>query len=107
MSEYLIGGLYSVRSGDRFKVAKVLAFDDDGVHIRLYKETFSARPKITEILTLTLGKMGDDEFGIGHLPVAQASFVRWEPAFIAQENVLPDELEGYELWKSGSGGFWT
>ena len=106
MSEYLIGGLYSVRSEGRFKVAKVLASEDNGVHIRLYKETFTTRPKITETLSLTLGKLGDEELGIGHLPLSRGTFVSWEPQLIAQENVLPGELEGYKLWKNGKGGFW-
>ena len=95
-----------MRSEGRFKVAKVLVLEDDGVHIRLYKETFTARPKITETLSLTLGKLGDEELGIGHLPLSRGAFVSWEPRLIAQENVLPGELEGYNLWKNGKGGFW-
>jgi len=107
MSEYLIGGLYSVRSGGRFKVAKVLVSEGDGVHIRLYKETFTTRPKVAETLCLTLGKLGDEELGIGHLPLSRGTFVSWEPELIVQENVLPSELEGYQFWKNGNGGFWV
>jgi hypothetical protein len=98
--------LYSVRSGDRFKVAKILVLEDDGVHIRLYKETFSSRPQVTDTLSLTLGKLGDEELGIGHLPLSRGAFVSWDPKLVARENVLPSELEGYQFWKNGSGGFW-
>ena len=57
-SNYEIGGLYSVRDSETgFRVAKVLALDPGVVSVRLYKQTFTARPETVSPSELTLGSI--------------------------------------------------
>ena len=100
------GSLYSVDDGEgAFKIAKVLVVEDQGVHIRLYKNTYSTRPDKIDPSTLSLGSFLDkDGFGIGHLPLSLKGFRVWKPALLMEGKVAPDELEGYNTWKEGGGG---
>jgi hypothetical protein len=104
------GDLCSVVDNDMFRVAKVLRADANAVHVRLYAERFLTRPVAVRPGELTLGSVDEQEFGIGHLPLAWAEFDRWEPDVFAHEPVEPDELEGYELWAEavteGGAGVW-
>lgn len=60
---------------------KVLAVDEDAVHIRVYKERFSTRPATVDTDGLTLGSIDDaDGFGVGHLPLTHEEFALWQPA---------------------------
>ena len=104
---YKPGELYSVDSENGFRIAKVLATDDQTVHIRLYKNFFGTRPAIIDESKLTLGTIDDpDGFGVGHLPLSRDQFRTWHPVFIRKTAVRRDELEGYELWKKSNGGVW-
>jgi hypothetical protein len=107
MRKYSLGALYSVRQGPHFQLAKVLAADDDAVHIRLYREAFPERPNASQIVSLTIGKLGEESFGIGHLPLSHQSFASWEPRLVCPGEVAREELEGYELWKKNGGGVWS
>jgi len=102
------GSLYSiVDSEGKVKVVKILVIDPDGVHIRLYRNAYAERPQRVDPASLALGKPDDPEgFSIGHLPVTKAVFQRSDPVFIQQVIVLEDELEGYKMWREGSGGYW-
>jgi hypothetical protein len=104
-SEPKVGGLYSVDDGEgAYRVAKVLAMDENGVHVRLYKNRFTQRIIEVDEGTLALGTINDpDGFGMGHLPVSRKTFAGWKPVFIRQSTVSQEELEGYELWKEGGG----
>ena len=83
-----------------YKVAKVLALDEDGVHIRLYKNKWPRRPKDVAPDTLTLGSVYDpDGYGIGHLAMTKEEFYRKDPVFLGHEDLKPDERDGYEAWK--------
>jgi hypothetical protein len=106
--EYKIAGLYSVISGDgRYSVAKILALDEDAVHIRLYKNKFPSRPRTIDPSVLSLGSIYDEDgFGMGHLPLSQEGFGNWQPVFLVQTSVSDEELEGYEIWKEDGGGVW-
>jgi hypothetical protein len=56
---------------------------------------------------LSLGTVHDEDgFGIGHLPLSARNFAHWEPMIIGHEEVSPEELEGYNLWKESGGGVW-
>ena len=100
-----VGGLYSIRDGKSgFGVVKILVLDPDVVHVRMYKEIFPSRPKSVNPSTLTLGKLGNEQFGIGHLPVSPETFDSWKPVFLLPQSVSDEELEGYELWKKANGG---
>jgi hypothetical protein len=108
--ELVVGGLYSVETGDgRFGVVKVLALEPGIVHIRLYKNKFRSRPASVDPGTLSLGSVFEGEdFGIGHTPLDLEGFMNWQPTLLMNTDVADDELEGYRMWKeatsSGSPG---
>jgi hypothetical protein len=103
----IAGALYSVDDGEgHYRVAKILAVDPDGVHIRLYKNKFNERPARVDIVSLDLGSIHDpDGFGMGHMPLSYASFSAWEPIFLMANGVDEEELEGYVYWKEAQGGY--
>ncbi len=87
---------------------KVLATDAGGVHARLYVQRFPVRPSAADLGELTTAPFGTDHanpFSIGHLPLSYASFSGWEPQALIRCTVEPDELEGYEMWREASGGY--
>ena len=101
------GDLVSVVTSDGpFAVAKILAVDDVGVHIRLYAERFHQRPGAASVLQRSLGPNTDGRpFSAGHLPLTSESFARWGPSFIISEPVGHDELEGLRIWEEHRGGY--
>ena len=104
-AELFEGGYYSIAFGEGFGIAKILKLKPDKVHVRIYKQRFSPRPRSIDLHSLTLGTIHDkDGFGMGHLPLLLATFQQWEPAFLTYSEVKPEELEGYEVWKSSSNG---
>ena len=107
-SELFEGGYYSFADGDAFSIAKILKLEPDKVHVRIYKQHFSERPRAIDPSSLTLGTIHDkDGFGMSHLPLHRETFRRREPVFLTYSEVAADELEGYEVWKSmGSAGVW-
>jgi hypothetical protein len=107
-SELKVGGLYSVNDSEgTYRIAKVLALDEDAVHVRLYKNKFPSRPQTVDPSTLSLGSIDDkDGFGMGHLPLSREGFANWQPVFISQTSVSEEELEGYRMWKEAGGGIW-
>jgi len=48
--------------------------------------------------------LGDEKFGIGHLPMSPETFNSWEPVLLSQQSISEEELEGYKLWKQANGG---
>ena len=101
------GAIYSVDDGEgRFGVAKVLAVDDEGVHIRVYKNKFAKRPLHVDVTSLDLGSIHDpDGFGMGHMPLSYAAFSAWEPIFLMAGALADEELEGYRYWQEENGGY--
>jgi hypothetical protein len=103
------GDLCSVADADMFRVVKVLRIDPNAVHVRLYAPRYHDRPVVAAKEQLTLGTV-DGRFGIGHLPLDPAEFERWEPEVIANEPVVSEELDGYDLWAEavaeGGAGVW-
>jgi hypothetical protein len=99
------GGLYSTSNGKgEYSVVKILVLDPDVVHVRVYKQKFSSRPTSVDPGSLTLGKLEDKDFSIGHLPLSRKTFASWDPVFIGQQSVSTSELEGYKIWKEANGG---
>ena len=98
---YKAGDIYSIDDGaEKFSVVKVLAVDNEMIHIRIYKQKFSSRPSSVDPKILTLGTPSDsDGFGIGHIPLDKNAFKEWEPELIMNIPVTEDELEGYKMWK--------
>jgi hypothetical protein len=105
--DFIPGGIYSFEDGaGKYGVAKVLVVEPEAVHVRLYKNIFDTRPSEIDPTTLSLGSvLTDEEFGIGHLPLAREGFANWRPVLIMQTTVTKEELVGYELWKDG-GSVW-
>jgi len=105
VDEWRVGGLYSTDDGKgQFSVVKILVLEPDAVHVRIYQQKFWSRPTSIDPTLLTLGKLGDKEFSIGHLPLSRKTFASWEPVFISQQSVSEHELEGYKTWKEAKGG---
>jgi hypothetical protein len=72
---FAAGDVCSIKSEDRFSVAKILAITGNVVHVRLYKEKFEIRPQAIPMSTLSLGSIDDpDGFGVGHLPLSRGTF---------------------------------
>jgi hypothetical protein len=106
-SELFEGGYYSVVGGSCFGIAKLLKLEPDKVHIRVYNQRFSSRPRSVDLDQLTLGTIDDtDCVGAGHVPLLRTTFMRWHPVFLTYFEVKPDELEGYNAWKNSKGGVW-
>ena len=102
---YSPGDLYSVKDEHGFKIVKVLADEQNIVHIRIYKNLFAERPVEVDQTKLSLGNVRDpDGFGIGHMPISRSEFTSWQPELIAHSTITREELEGYELWKQSNGG---
>ena len=100
------GDLLTVNWDDdgTFRVAKVLATESHGIHLRVYAERFPQRPR-ERPAELTLGTIDDDDsFGAGHIPLSWADFERWQPERIGAEPVEAAELDGYEIWKEMTEG---
>ena len=101
------GAIYSVEDGEgAYRVAKILVLDEQGVHVRLFKNTWNERPAQIEISELSLGSVHDGEdVGLGHLPLTKKAFAAWRPILVQSGTVAKDELDGYEMWKEGGGGY--
>jgi hypothetical protein len=101
------GALCTVDDGEGFyRIAKVLVVDEGGVHVRLYKNKWKERPENVDASTLSLGGVDDkDGSGIGHLPLTKLVFAAMKPVVIGHEEVRKEELDGYDMWKGGGGGY--
>src|SRR4051812_45909052 len=103
-NEPIVGGIYSIESGDgRFGVVKVLALDPGITHVRIYKNKYESRPHTIDPSTLDLGSiLTDEDFGIGHAPLATEGFLSWRPVLIMKTELADDELVGYRFWQESA-----
>lgn len=104
------GNMLSVLTEDgELGVAKALAVDEHGVHVRLYAQRFPSRPSGQDLRSLTIepfiGARKGMPLSIGHLPLSHASFSKWEPEIIGDMQVAESELEDYRLWQGSQGGY--
>jgi len=83
-----------------FGVLKVLAADDQGVHVRLYAHRFQRRPEPDQLDVLSTV-----DFVYGHMPVSYEMFSGWEAQLITHHTVHDDELDGYRSWRDDGGGY--
>lgn len=90
------GGVYAFAgsSGD-FTISKVLVADESAVHLRSYKESFTALPTSVDTSKLTVL--------IGHAPIARDGFLKDQPKLISVEKVAESELEGYRYYQQAMG----
>jgi hypothetical protein len=90
-------------------VAKVLKLEE-GVVVRVYVNSFDERPTDVDASVLALGSVFEDDFGLGHVALASTDFAGWLPEVIRNDPVLPEELEGYAIWREaadeGTAGVW-
>jgi len=100
------GGLYSIPGDkDGYRVIKVLQTAPGQVHVRLYANRFTDRPRTLEIGSLMLGRIDDPRgFGMGHLPFSDRTFRSWNPVLVVRTDVSSEELEGLAEWRSAKGG---
>jgi hypothetical protein len=99
------GGVYSVSNGDgSFGAVKILALDPEAVGVRIYRESFPTRPSGLGSGDLSLGKIGDENLGVGHVPLAHRDFALWFPVLMTREGVSEEELEGVRIWREAGGG---
>ena len=94
------GELCSIKSGDHFPVAKILATGPGIVHVRLYREKFRERPRSVATDALPLGAIDDpDGFGVGHLSLSRGSFGSWLPVLSQTNPVTDDEFIWVAEWE--------
>lgn len=101
MSEEIItGGLYARRDADgKYSITKVLAVDEDTVHLRMYATRFQSLPSTVRSADLSMiSQSSDDGIGIGHFPLAREAFEPEGRIFLGREEVSDDELDGYRIW---------
>lgn len=103
------GGIYSTRNENgSYSVLKILKLDPQGVHVRLYSNQFADHPsKLDEAKLYMAGidRKPGESLGMGHLPISRRSFATWGIRFVKIAPVKQDELEGYEMWREASGGY--
>ncbi len=102
------GGIYICTSSKPFNVIKVLKFEEEIVHIAMYKNTYSEIPRRVLRDELVFGTIHDkDGFGISHMPISYSRFAAMKPQFLQHSLVVKEELEGYNIWKENNGGVWS
>jgi hypothetical protein len=102
---FQVGGLYASKGDDgQWSVCKVLAVDDDAVHLRSYANRFPLVPRDLDPSTLTMGTLDPSSpgfpgaFGIGHMPVSKQGYLSENPVLIKVVPVREDELDGYRAY---------
>ena len=99
---FQVGGVYSVDDDiGNILVAKILKLDSNEVHLRIYNNRFSERPKDVQMNTLTVPTL-NQESGLGqnHIEMDKEQFMGWLPEYIKTVEVSDSELEGYYEWKN-------
>lgn len=97
--------LVSVRDENGYGIAKILRIERRGVHIHLYADRYDIPPDKLNPWSLHLDRHDAPTFSIGHMPLSRPAFAKMEPAYERLAMCSTDELEGYRMWKDGSGGF--
>ena len=95
-----VGGLYTSQYDDgKWHVTKVLAFDGDVVHLRMYANTFPEQPRPVDPASSHWGASeGRTSFGIGHAPIAKEGFLSEKRHLVMVTAVTDDELDGYRYY---------
>ena len=104
-SSIRVGGLYATQFSDgTWRISKVLAFDGETVHIRMYANRFSEQPRSLDPAQLSLGRIGEaGGFGIGHAPMAKAGFLAEKRVLVMITDVTDEELDGYRYYLEAMG----
>ena len=107
--DWIEGGIYVIPGDDgTFQALKILKLDDDGVHLRLYSNTYDSIPQSIDTSALYMAgidREANEPLGMGHAPISKETFSHWGAIYIQESTVSEDELDGYEMWKEGGGGY--
>lgn len=99
------GGLYSVEDGrGMFRPAKIIAYDSNIIHIRLYSNALAFRPDTMIVDTLRLAEHPGELPSYEHFPMSRHLFISWGAEYAGSAPVTPDELEMVEEWKNSGAG---
>jgi len=91
------GDIFIIPNENReYEILKVIAVDDEGIHLRFYEDIFTDKP--TSVCTETL------EWFLGHIPMSWDVWDDMEKEQIQNDPVSKEELEGYLYWKDEVGG---
>lgn len=108
-----LGGIYSIKWSEGYRIAKVVAHGDGVIHLRIYKNDFLPRPRNIGPDDLEIGAKIEDvaagkpfKLGIGHLPIREPGFRAASPVLIEKKDVTEEELEGYRSWKASGDAAW-
>lgn len=102
------GSLHVLRENRAYHVAKILATDDHGVHIRIYSNRWQAPPRSIEPSSLVLGaENAEQDPGMGHLPFTKRAFLTQGPVFLQEGTVTEEELDGFRMWEEAKGGYFA
>jgi hypothetical protein len=86
-----VGGIYANKYSDgTYQLVKVLAVDDQAVHVRVFTEKPTALPQ-----TIDSSKL---EVMVGHAPVLREIFDQEDSTLLKVEEVAEAELEGYRVY---------
>lgn len=91
------------REDGGFQIVKVLAIDERGVHLRMYSDRFESIPARVDERGLSMKgpDRAENEYpGMGHIPLSNETFSDWGAIPVQVSAVLPEELEGYEIWRT-------
>jgi hypothetical protein len=105
---WIEGGIYSTPIEHGYNVLKILKVDSGGVHVRIYSNLYSERPKSideTKLFMAGIDRDKDTPLGMGHAPISYRSFSTWGAEFVQKSKVIEEELEGYNMWLEGNGGY--
>lgn len=98
---YQEGSICVIDNGDgSYGVVKVLVIEEEGVHVKIFANSFKTQPSQINLDSLHMGSIESGEFGIGHVPLATEGFDNWHPETVGYEKVSESELEGYYFWKN-------
>ena len=92
----VVGGIYLTLDEDgTYSASKVLALDDQAVHIRFYGNRFASMPE--DLSSDSLISM------FGHVPMAREGFMMDPPKLLKVEKVSEEELSGYRVYLEAMG----
>ena len=103
------GGIYSFKNDNgTYSVLKILKLESAGLHIRVYSNQFDSPPTQVDESTLYMAGIdhkANETLGLADAPMLNERFADYKAAFVQQSTVKPDELQGYNAWKSAGGKY--
>ncbi|MCB9285138.1 MAG: hypothetical protein H6563_13765 [Lewinellaceae bacterium] len=96
------GEFYSLQTGSkRFQVVRVIAVDEGGVHLTLFRFKFPSRPTLRDLEAVV-----KDADGQVFMPFRWFPFFAMGPRYLTEEPVTPRELIEYGVWQQEGEVYW-